>query len=340
MAEEAEHGLAGKVADSGSVAAQARCHYEECVPARAPQTAWRRIRLGAGAVYAGALVWIVLATGVPTSRISLATIIVVGLGISALGRGWRTIAQVILDWLPFTLVLILYDRSRGVAESLGLSVHEQDIVDAEKWLFAGDVPAVWLQQHLYDPLRVHWYDALATLVYTSHFLATPVLAALLWLRNRALWLRYISRVILLAAAGLVTYVLFPEAPPWLAARDGLIDPVARLSARGWIWLHAGNLDQVLARAQEDGANPVAAMPSLHLAFAALVAIFLMGLMRSRWRYALVIYPVAMGVTLVYTGEHYVLDLVAGAIYAVLAHLALCRWEAYRSRRRRDLTEML
>jgi membrane-associated phospholipid phosphatase len=180
---------------------------------------------------------------------------------------------------------------------------------------------------------VHWYDALCTLVYTSHFLATPVLAAVLWLRDRTAWLRYISRVVVLAVAGLVTYCFFPESPPWMAAQNGLSAPVARLSARGWIWLHASNLNDVLANAQKEGSNPVAAMPSLHTAFAVLVAITIGARLRSRWRWLLVLYPMAMGFTLVYCGEHYVLDLVVGAIYAVVVHLALTRWERRRAARR-------
>jgi membrane-associated phospholipid phosphatase len=236
----------------------------------------------------------------------------------------------VLDWLPFTLVLVLYDRTRGAADSLGIRLHEQDVLDAEKWLFGGTEPTVWLQHHLYDAAHIHWYDALVTLVYSSHFLATPVLAAVLWLRDRALWLSYISRVIVLAVAGLATYCLFPAAPPWMAARDGLSEPVARLSSRGWVWLHMSSLDDVLAQAQHDGANPVAAMPSLHVAFAVLVALVFGGMLRSRWRYLLALYPLAMGFALVYTGEHYVLDLIAGAGYAFAVHLALNRWDRWRA----------
>jgi membrane-associated phospholipid phosphatase len=75
------------------------------------------------------------------------------------------------------------------------------------------------------------------------------------------------------------------------------------------------------------------MPSLHAAFAVLVSIMIITKARSRWRYLAALYPVAMGFTLVYCGEHYVLDLVAGAAYAFAAHLALNRWEAARARRR-------
>ena len=293
---------------------------------------WRTIRRAAYAGYFSALIWFVIARGVPTGREVLAVIIVTGLALTSVGRSWRATAQVMIDWLPFTAVLILYDQTRGVADRLGIALHERDILDAEKWLFGGNEPTVWLQQHLYHPAHVYWYDALCTLVYTSHFVATPVLAAVLWLRDRALWLRYISRVVVLSFAGLVTYCVFPEAPPWMAARDGLSAPVERLSARGWIWLHAGNLDDLLARAQNEGSNAVAAMPSLHLALAVLIAIMIGGRLRRRWRALLALYPVAMGFTLVYCGEHYVLDLVAGVAYAVAVHYGLNAWESRRARR--------
>jgi membrane-associated phospholipid phosphatase len=291
---------------------------------------WRRVRRRTAIAYVAVLVWIVVTEGVPTGRTSLMTIVVVGLAITALGHGWRRLLQVLLDWLPFTLVLLVYDLSRHLATAVDMPVHESDIASAEKWTFGGTVPTVWLQQHFYTPASVHWYDALATLVYTSHFLTTPILAAVLWLGNRAVWISYIRRVIALSFAGLVTYVLFPEAPPWLAARDGLIDPVHRLSARGWIWLRLGDVEDLLDNAQKDGSNPVAAMPSLHTAFAVLAALFVATRLADRWRYLLALYPVAMGLVLVYTGEHYVLDLVAGVAYAFGVHSLVSRWERCRT----------
>lgn len=297
-----------------------------------PTLRWRRLRQAAYAVYFAVLAWVCVTHGVPTGRAWLAVIIMTGLALTSIGHTWRHARQVVVDWLPFSAVLLLYDRTRGVADRLGISLHERDIVHAEKWCFGGTEPTIWLQTHLYNPSHVYWYDALCTLIYTSHFLATPILAAVLWIRDRALWLRHISRVILLSLAGLITYCVFPEAPPWLAARDGLTAPVFRLSARGWIWLHIGNLNTTLADAQNDGTNPVAAMPSLHTAFATLVAIMIATRIRSRWRYLLALYPAAMGFTLVYCGEHYVLDLVAGVAYAVAVHLAMNAWEARRRAR--------
>jgi hypothetical protein len=323
-------------ADGGVRAPEApadlRPHIPRTLVAPPPATDRRGqvVRRAAFAVYVAVLAWFVISYGVPTHLLVLATIIVTGLLLTSIGRGWRTAGRVVLDWLPFTLVLLAYNQTRGIADTLGISLHEADVLHAERWCFGGVEPALWLQQHLYRPGRVYWYDALCTLVYTSHFLATPILAAVLWLRDRTLWLRYIARVVVLAVAGLLTYCLFPEAPPWMAARDGLTAPVQRLSARGWVWLHAPHVNELLEKAQHGGSNPVAAMPSLHTAFAVLVALTIGARLTSRWRYLLALYPAAMGFTLVYCGEHYVLDLVAGVGYALAVHYAMRRWERRRA----------
>jgi membrane-associated phospholipid phosphatase len=288
------------------------------------------IRRAVALAYVLALVLVVALDGVPTGRAQLMTIVIAGLGITCLGRGWRAFGQVLLDWLPFIGILVLYDLSRGAATSVGLPVHMRDIADLEKTIFGGTVPTVWLQAHFYSPNHVRWYDALATLIYTSHFLATPALAAVLWVRNRALWLGFAIRVVGLSLAALLTYVLFPEAPPWLAAQDHVIGPVARLSARGWEWLHLGNVHALLAQAQRAGPNPVAAMPSDHAALAALVALFIGAQLHSRWRWLLALYPLAMGLSLVYLGEHYVLDVLVGFGYALSVHGLACRWERRRA----------
>lgn len=302
------------------------------IPDAAPETTTdrrRTLRRAAYLAYAAVLAVVVALTGVPTGRTSIAVIVISGLLLTCIGRDRRRIWEVLRDWLPFTAVLMLYDQSRGLTRLLGITVHETDVLRAEKALFGGTEPTVWLQERLYDPATIHWYDIACTLVYSTHFLFTPVLAAVLWLRRREVWLRYIVRVVALSVAGLITYCLFPEAPPWLAARDGLSAPVARLSARGYTGLHLGGVDRALAAAQRSGANPVAAMPSLHIAFAMLAALFVALELRSRWRVLMALYPLAMGFTLVYCGEHYVLDLLAGIAYALIVHVAVSHWERRR-----------
>src|SRR5690606_37527491 len=88
------------------------------------------------------------------------------------------------------------------------------------------------------------------------------------------------------------------------------EEVARISTRGWkaIGLHgAGNL----LNAGQLASNPVAAMPSLHTAFALFVVLFFLRSVRRRWWPLLLAYPLAMTFTLVYAGEHYVIDVRVG-----------------------------
>lgn len=326
----AEVAPAGGSSSTDPIAEQSATEPRSAVGRVIDAVGWHRIRVGAFVVYLVVMCAIVVTTGVPTGRRAIAIMTVAGLATSRLGYGWRSLGRVVVDWLPFTIVLMVYDKTRGLATAVGLPVHQADVAGWERALFGGHVPTIWLQQHLYDPSHVFWYDALFSVTYCTHFLATPLLAALLWLRDRRVWLQYIGRVIALSVAGLVTYVLFPEAPPWLAAQHGVIGPVARLTARGFAWLDAPQLEQTLDHALRSGGNQVAAMPSLHVGFACLVAIFATGRVRRRWWPLLWCYPALMGLSLVYLGEHYVIDLLAGFCYALAAHLAMSRWERHRA----------
>jgi membrane-associated phospholipid phosphatase len=77
---------------------------------------------------------------------------------------------------------------------------------------------------------------------------------------------------------------------------------------------------------QDFADPVAAVPSLHAGAALLIAMFLWRRVRPRWRPVLALYPVFMGFCLVYTAEHYVVDVLAGFAFAVFTALLSSRVE--------------
>lgn len=253
-------------------------------------------------------------------------------------RPWRSHLGFARDWGPVVALLLIYNLSRGFADN-NATPHALELVVTDRtmwgWATGGQVPTLWLQEHLFDPRHVHWWDVLASWVYFSHFVMTPIVAVVLWLRDRHRWAAFVRRWITLSVLGLATYFLYPAAPPWWAGRFGLLPDVARLSTRGWraIGLHgAGNLlnDGQLA------ANPVAAMPSLHTAFALLVVVFFLPRVRRRWWPLLLCYPLAMVFTLVYTGEHWVIDALFGWLYVGITLLIVGlaeRWWARRAARR-------
>ena len=307
--------------------------------------AWRGRRRWAYAAFVLGLAVFVAWFGVPTDRIGLAALATGFLSIGLLGKGWRAWGRMLLDWLPFQAVLLVYDYSRGFAtpysdeqmaardypthdvhNALGLPLQVLPPIDFDQWLAdlltIGTTPTQWLQTHLHpgpvDGTAIPWFAVLVSAVYCSHYLVTPVTAVVLWLRDRREYRHWMSMVVTLAVAGLATYVLLPTAPPWLASTQGDLDgpPVLRLTSEGFDQVGLNMVGSALTLGQHL-VNPVAAMPSLHVAFATLAAAYWWSRVRRPYRPLLLLYPAAMCFTLAYGGEHYVLDEVAGVAYALV-----------------------
>lgn len=96
------------------------------------------------------------------------------------------IAQLLMAWSPLRVILIIYalagwtsaplEGSDGAATNrLGFAVHVAGPTEADRGLF-GVLPSVWLQERLLGG-SAHWYDAVAALVYVTHFVSVPLVSA-------------------------------------------------------------------------------------------------------------------------------------------------------------------
>lgn len=285
---------------------------------------WAVFRPYALGLYVLALVLWTAAYGIPVQRELVILWTCGALACVSIGRPPREIAQLVLDWLPIVAVLWAYDLTRGAADSWGIGVHLHTMIDFDSFVFGGETPTEWLQDRLYDPGVVHWWDVLFTFVYTSYFLVPFVLAGYLWARDRLAFKRFTRRLVTLSLAGLATYILFPAAPPWMAGEMGLIDEVHRTTGKGWEVVSVGTAS--LFSKGQAGSNLVAAVPSLHTAMVTLVALFLWTRVQRRLRPLLLLYPLLMGLTLMATGEHYFFDVVLGWVYAGAVMGAWSWWE--------------
>lgn len=259
-------------------------------------------------------------------------------------RWGGALAQVRQVWLPLGAVLLAYwlaaainqplrDQIRpGAPNHLGLPLHVGEPVRVDEFVF-GALPTSWLQQRLYDPSGPRWYDAVVAVVYVSHFVVIPAVAVALWRWGaRPRFRAWIGCVGLMVGVGTTVYILYPMAPPWIAAQLGLAGPAQRISGIGWDYLGLAPVADLLGAGQAS-ANPVAAMPSMHAAAAALVAAFFWAGVSWWGRLALVLYPLAMGFALVYTAEHYVVEVVVGCLVAVVVVIGWTaghRWAARRA----------
>jgi hypothetical protein len=320
------------------------------------------IRRTAVTVWAVVIVYLTITDGFAFNRELLLLYIAIGLAAASIGR--HRMLMVIRDWLPFAVVLLLYDISRGAAKLLGTSTMWQPQIDWDRWLFAGTVPTVWLQERLKEADPPWWEVSIST-VYMSFFILPYVVAGVLWLRNRDDWKAFVRRFVVLSFTALAIYVIFPAAPPWAAAQctpgdvaggpaypaciygspagvpgGGLLgamqmsEPganpfVERISTRGFSTLHL-HVARDLVNSGQMSVNMVAAVPSLHAALTAMVSLFLWRRVSRRWRPLLVAYPLMMAFALVYSAEHYVIDLLLGWALAAVVLAVMSSWEARRA----------
>jgi membrane-associated phospholipid phosphatase len=235
-------------------------------------------------------------------------------------------------WLP-VVGLVIYFYSRGLTDELGLPVHVTMPIRLDTWIGGGEIPTARLQDAwCADPClkasEPRWYDFFLTTVYATHFLAGLTIAAVLWVRRRSEWIRWMRRYLVINFGALAIYIVYPMAPPWMASEEGWLDAdVTRITARGWHDIGLGRVDLIL----QGVGNPVAAMPSLHAGITFLIALYGIQRLRTGWRWLLMLYPLAMSTSLVYNAEHYVIDILAGAVLAALVLVGCQLWESSRDR---------
>ncbi len=201
----------------------------------------------------------------------------------------------------------LYEVVRGVpSENIGAAMrHTTEIVDLEQSVGIYFERGV---QEAFEALPVV-PTVLGVAYVILHFAGTT--AALVWLHRRHPEHFPIVRTTLVVATALalVGYVLYPAAPPRLAGL-GFSDTVTT---------HAGiNLSSDLLGALY---NPFAAVPSLHFGYALIVGVALATLASSRVVRVLgALYPLAMLLVIVATGNHFVFDAAAGGLVVLVAWL--------------------
>ena len=153
--------------------------------------------------------------------------------------------------------------------------------------------------------------ALLGLAYmTLHFGATIAMLVWVYRSHRAHFALVRTTIVVATAISLGIYVLYPAAPPRLSDL-GFADTVTDSAG---INLSAESLGSLY--------NPFAAVPSLHFGYALLVGGAVYALARRRWVSVLgAAYPPFMLFTIVATGNHFLLDAVAGGLVTLLAYAA-------------------
>jgi membrane-associated phospholipid phosphatase len=224
------------------------------------------------------------------------------------GRRGQEVSPTLLLAL-FAVVSVLLASLRALADQAGYETRYDYVIGLDKALSGGQVPTVWLQEHLYSAGRIGPLDISCSVIYLSYFAVPLVTAVALW-HLRPLGLRlYLSATLVIMCLSAACFTLVPTAPPWLAGLDGHLPQLTRIVAAVIDNVRPGFYER---NYQVVGINDVAALPSLHMAQTLLVV--LVSWRYGRWmRIVGPVYVASMGFSLVYLAEHYASDVLAGLL---------------------------
>jgi PAP2 superfamily protein len=159
----------------------------------------------------------------------------------------------------------------------------------------------------------HLVQAMNVFYFVGHFVLTGVFFTWLYFRSREGFRSVRNAFLIATAISLVIHRLFPTAPPRLA-HVGLTDTLRAFSGIDIGSPHSSPFS-----------NPVAAVPSLHAGFAIGVAYGLVKFARRTWVRVLgVVYPLVVVLTIVVTGNHFILDALAGMLVMAVGIAASAR----------------
>jgi hypothetical protein len=194
-------------------------------------------------------------------------------------------------------------------------------IRVDRVLGGGELPNVRLQRALAGLGKRNIVDRFLSWVHWSWFFEPHSALAYILARDQEQFARSARQMAAVYDVGCIVYAAVPTAPPWWASEEGHTDAKVRrimveVGEEEW-----GKAWPVLYDAL--GGNPWAAMPSLHFATSLMAALLLTELDpragAAGWAYA-----GTLGFALVYLGEHYVVDLLAGAALVI----AIRRGERY------------
>jgi hypothetical protein len=198
----------------------------------------------------------------------------------------------------------LYRITRAVAQGQeDIAFANADaVIRAERALYMYWEP--WLQARFstFEPLM----QSMIWFYREAHLPVMMVTLAWVFMRRRDVWPLFRNWFLSLNLIGLIFYTMVPTAPPRMLPWSGVVDMA---------YLYRD--DVAFATAPSVFANPYAAMPSLHFAYAVFVALCLYALARPLWlRRLALVYPVICLLAIVVTGNHFILDAVAGGVAVV------------------------
>jgi hypothetical protein len=231
-------------------------------------------------------------------------------GLASVQRRLPLLSRGATWWREILLIGVLYgayELSRGLGD---VNVHSalsngRAILHLEQvWHLAPERVLNGALEH------ATFFAVIASYFYSlMHYVVTPVVLVWMYRKHHENYGSARTALAISTAVGLVGYLLLPTAPPRMLAHSGLRDTLADTQAYGW-WGGEGSVPRGLGALT----NQFAAMPSLHVGWAIWCGVLVAMYARRRWVKLLgIAYPIATTIVVMATGNHYLLDAIAGGV---------------------------
>ncbi len=217
-------------------------------------------------------------------------------------------------WIPFVMLLLSYEALAGTVGAFSATRGVYSLTGLDNLMWGFNLTG-WIQTTLLSaPVTL-----VATVFYELHMPLIVFTSVVLWYWRRRFFGGYVTAIVLTSYLALTTFILMPTAPPWFdgAAKD--------LVLGGSTIANTGAAALVTAMIEADR---FAAFPSLHAAYAVIFSYFMFKVGRGAGLLSLIVSGGILFSTL-YLGQHYVIDLIAGAAYALVPCLLSERFQIFK-----------
>ena len=250
--------------------------------------------------------------------------------------------QFIHDWAVFLALVVLFDALRGfgfsLISALDLPVYMAYAIDLEHAMLGGStLPHILQDAWLGPEAEVGLFEHSLIVVHASHFVVFMFFGLMLWYWRPESFRSFTVSFLVLLYAGLAIYLLVPTVPPWMASSSfEVIPPMRHVTSEVY-----NTSMPMLARGFDT--NPIAAMPSLHTGIPVLMSMVAVRHFGVRAA-PMLVYTALVLLSITYLGEHYLVDVLAGAALAAAAfcfvvYVVEPRWPT-RDKPRWDLRQTL
>ncbi|MGI0090394.1 MAG: phosphatase PAP2 family protein [Nitrososphaerales archaeon] len=206
------------------------------------------------------------------------------------------------NWTPFMVLLLSYEALQGIAGYAASSGNVVTLSQLDESIWGFNVNA-----YVQAALASQTLTYIASFLYSLHFPLVIASALFFWYYDKKVYSAYIYSLLLTSYLSLLTFVAMPTAPPWYSG-------VATNIVGNTVGPMSGFFNGIAQLSSLIESDKFAAFPSLHGAYALLFGYFMI---KAKRKLGLVSVPVTAGIlfSTVYLGQHYIIDLLGGALYA-------------------------